>query len=115
VSPISSPSLSAADHMGFAVVDDNLDLVNSQEGLASMFVEALSGGESRLSLEEQGEVIASRVAPSLNSRPAFAQVRRFISPLSLGLLLLCLPSFLFSCTPSSRSSCFKAGRSRLRT
>jgi len=66
------------------VVDDKLDLVNSQVELKEKFTDILSGSESRLSLEEKSEVIAARVAPILADRPAFAQVR-FVST--------CLSSF----------------------
>lgn len=57
------------------VVDDKLDLVNSQVELKENFNDILSGSENRLSLEEKSEIIAARVAPILADRPAFAQVR----------------------------------------
>lgn len=59
----------------FAVVDDRIDMVNSQELLFEIFSGVLSGSESRTSLEEQSQIIASRVAPILADRPAFAHVR----------------------------------------
>lgn len=58
-----------------AAIDDNLDLVNTQDGLLALFESLLSGTEARLSAAEQGEVIAARVAPALEDRPALAQVR----------------------------------------
>ncbi|GAA5890992.1 hypothetical protein JCM8208_003123 [Rhodotorula glutinis] len=54
-------------------LDDNLDLVNTQDGLLALFESLLSGQEVRLSAAEQGEVIAARVAPGLEDRPALAQ------------------------------------------
>ncbi|BGP37735.1 hypothetical protein JCM10449v2_001657 [Rhodotorula kratochvilovae] len=54
-------------------LDDNLDLVNTQEGLKTLFESLLSGSEARLAPSEQGEVIAARVAPALEDRPALAQ------------------------------------------
>ncbi|GAA5843798.1 hypothetical protein JCM9279_000149 [Rhodotorula babjevae] len=54
-------------------LDDNLDLVNTQDGLLALFESLLSGQETRLSAAEQGEVIAARVAPGLEDRPALAQ------------------------------------------
>lgn len=62
-----------------AVVDDMIDLVNTQEGLQNVFSSLLSGSESRMSPEEQGEVIASRVAPELEAKPALRQVRTWAS------------------------------------
>lgn len=59
----------------FVVVDDRIDMVNSQELLFEIFSGVLSGSESRTSLEEQSQIIASRVAPILADRPAFAHVR----------------------------------------
>ncbi|ORY72608.1 methyltransferase type 11 [Leucosporidium creatinivorum] len=56
------------------VVDDKLDLVNSQVELKENFNDILSGSENRLSLEEKSEIIAARVAPILADRPAFAQL-----------------------------------------
>jgi nuclear pore complex protein Nup133 len=59
--------------VGYTVIDDNLDLVNSQKSLAI----TLSQGsliESRQSIETQANLITSRVAPNLGNRPAFAQL-----------------------------------------
>ncbi|GAA6029226.1 hypothetical protein JCM8097_003577 [Rhodosporidiobolus ruineniae] len=68
------PSLSSEPvQRALETVDDALDLVNTQQGLAATFAGLLSGGESRLASEEKGEVIVERVAPALNDRPAFAQ------------------------------------------
>lgn len=55
-------------------MDDNLDLVNSQHGLVELFLSTLSGTEVRLPLEEQAEIITSRLAPSLQDRQAFTQL-----------------------------------------
>lgn len=57
-----------------AVVDDIIDLVNTQENLALTFKSLLSGHESRSSVDEQAEAIASRVAPTLHDMPALSQV-----------------------------------------
>ncbi|GAA5922516.1 hypothetical protein JCM3775_005758 [Rhodotorula graminis] len=54
-------------------LDDNLDLVNTQDGLLALFESLLSGQDVRLSPAERGEVIAARVAPGLEDRPALAQ------------------------------------------
>ncbi|GAA6004642.1 hypothetical protein JCM10207_000965 [Rhodosporidiobolus poonsookiae] len=54
-------------------VDDSLDLVNSQDGLATLFESLLSGIETHLVAEEKGLAVTERVAPALSNRPAFAQ------------------------------------------
>ncbi|GAA6006390.1 uncharacterized protein JCM10292_002672 [Rhodotorula paludigena] len=54
-------------------LDDNLDLVNTQQNLRKIFSSLLSGSEARLQPAEQGEVISARVAPALEDRPALAQ------------------------------------------
>ncbi|GAA5844336.1 hypothetical protein JCM5353_008463 [Sporobolomyces roseus] len=54
-------------------IDDNLDLVNSQQGLRILFDSLMSQSESRSTPQQQGETIASRVAPALSDRPAFAK------------------------------------------
>ncbi|BGP22727.1 hypothetical protein JCM10295v2_001618 [Rhodotorula toruloides] len=54
-------------------VDDNLDLVNTQQNLSTLFISLLSGTEMRMPPAEQGDVIAARVAPALTDRPALAQ------------------------------------------
>ncbi|GAA5885246.1 hypothetical protein JCM6882_009536 [Rhodosporidiobolus microsporus] len=54
-------------------VDDNLDLVNSQQSLHALFADRLSGSELQLSAEEKGEALVEKVAPALGDRPAFAQ------------------------------------------
>lgn len=62
-----------ADALCGAAVDDNLDLVNTQQNLLTLFTSLLSGTEMRLSPTEQGEAIAGRIAPALTDRPALAQ------------------------------------------
>lgn len=59
------------------VVDDALDLVNTQQNLCASFAAVLSGSEVGLSAEDKGEVLAERVCPALEERPAMAQVRFF--------------------------------------
>ncbi|GAA5919787.1 hypothetical protein JCM1841_005860 [Sporobolomyces salmonicolor] len=56
------------------VVDDNLDLVTSQQALRDVFASLLSGSESRLSPTQRGEAIVERAAPALKKRPAFEQL-----------------------------------------
>uniref|UniRef100_A0A0K3CG67 FGENESH: predicted gene_7.174 protein n=1 Tax=Rhodotorula toruloides TaxID=5286 RepID=A0A0K3CG67_RHOTO len=55
------------------VVDDNLDLVNTQQNLSTFFTYLLSGTEMRLPPTEQGEVVAGRLAPALADRTALSQ------------------------------------------
>ncbi|KAJ8295378.1 Nucleoporin nup132 [Rhodotorula toruloides] len=54
-------------------VDDNLDLVNTQQNLSTFFSSLLSGTEMRMPSTEQGEVVAARIASALTDRPALAQ------------------------------------------
>ncbi|GAA6061596.1 hypothetical protein JCM10212_000904 [Sporobolomyces blumeae] len=54
-------------------VDDNLDLVNSQQGVRAYFFSLLSHADSQLPNEAQGRAVAERVASSLADRPAFAK------------------------------------------
>lgn len=54
-------------------IDDTLDVVRTQESLAALFSERLSGSESRLSVYEQGRAIAERIAPALHDRPMLAE------------------------------------------
>ncbi|KAJ8295400.1 Nucleoporin nup132 [Rhodotorula toruloides] len=54
-------------------VDDNLDLVNTQQNLSTFFSSLLSGTEMRMPSTEQGEVVAARIAPALTDRPALSQ------------------------------------------
>lgn len=57
-------------------VDDNIDLVNSQADLKQAFLEALPTGEARgASVSRQAETVASRLATSLQGRPALREVR----------------------------------------
>lgn len=60
----------------YQVVNDIIDLVNTQESLAAGFLSLLSGQESRLPVDEQAQVIAARVAPTLRDTPALAHVSR---------------------------------------
>lgn len=60
-------------------VDDNLDLVNAQQGLRTLYDSLLSQSESSAATQEKGETIASRVAPALADRPTFALVSRHSS------------------------------------
>ncbi|GAA5966313.1 hypothetical protein JCM3765_005253 [Sporobolomyces pararoseus] len=60
-------------------VDDNLDLVNSQQGLRTLFNTLLSQSETQSPLPEQGELVATRVAPALSDRPTFAKIYSTLS------------------------------------
>ncbi|GAA5989361.1 hypothetical protein JCM10908_001278 [Rhodotorula pacifica] len=53
-------------------VDDDLDIVRTQENLSALFASRLSGSESRLPPQEQGAAISSRIAPALHDRPTFS-------------------------------------------
>ncbi|KAI5479591.1 nuclear pore complex protein Nup133 [Pseudohyphozyma bogoriensis] len=55
-------------------VDDALDIVNSQHGLKDLFVQSLSNAELQLPVAEQGELVTTRIAPSLAQLPSFAQL-----------------------------------------
>ncbi|GAA5875605.1 hypothetical protein JCM3774_006115 [Rhodotorula dairenensis] len=55
-------------------IDDNLDIVRTQESLASAFASRLSGSEARLSPGEQGAAISSRIAPALHDRPTLSSM-----------------------------------------
>ncbi|GEM09537.1 hypothetical protein Rt10032_c08g3554 [Rhodotorula toruloides] len=54
-------------------VDDNLDLVNTQQNLSTLFTSLLYGTEMRIPPTEQGAVLAACVAPALTDRSALAQ------------------------------------------
>ncbi|GAA6016956.1 hypothetical protein JCM11491_006924 [Sporobolomyces phaffii] len=54
-------------------VDDHLDLVNSQQGLRTLFESVLSQSENQDTAQAQGEAVASRVARTLSDRPTFAK------------------------------------------
>lgn len=58
-----------------AAVDDNMDLVNAQQGLVETFQAMLSASDSRLSIAQQAKTITGRIAAGLQDRPAFSQVR----------------------------------------
>lgn len=56
------------------VIDDNLDMISAQQGLHDFVTKSLSIVDLQLPLEQQAEVVASRVAPLLARRhPAFSQ------------------------------------------
>ncbi|KAK4705783.1 hypothetical protein P7C70_g405, partial [Phenoliferia sp. Uapishka_3] len=56
------------------VVDDDLDLVGSQDKYRHMLSEVLSAAELEGTLDRQGKLVTSRVAIHLSDRPAFAQL-----------------------------------------
>ncbi|GAA5931821.1 Nup133p [Sporobolomyces koalae] len=64
-------------------VDDNLDLVNSQQDLRSLFESLLSQSETQASAAERGEAVARRVAPALSDRQAFAKIYATLATRSL--------------------------------
>lgn len=65
--------LDGTDSLRCAAVDDQLDVVRTQESLAALFFAQLSGSEARSAPVEQGRAIASRIAPALHDRPALAE------------------------------------------
>lgn len=76
-----------------AAVDDQLDVVQVQETLHDLFVKSLSGSDLQKPTSVQGELIATRVAPNVQIRPACAQVRYSALPT---MLELTCPSQLFA-------------------
>lgn len=75
-------------------VDDLLDLVNSQQNLEQQFRLKLSATELRAGVEQQAEIITSRVAPRLADRPAFAHVSPILND---SVTAMSLADFLFPC------------------